>query len=68
MISNPDSDLGKSNAPLHTQFMILSESIIQDGRDGVLHRLFEQIRNMIPKQVNQTPFKFQNKSSTSLES
>ena len=29
--------------------------------------LFEQIRNMIPKQVNHTPFKFQNESSTSPE-
>ena len=49
-----------SNRVDHTQFMILSESIIQDGGDGVLHRvLFEQIRNMIQKQVNHTPFKFQ---------
>ena len=30
--------------------------------------LFEQIRNMILKQVNRTPFKFQNESSTSPES
>ena len=30
--------------------------------------LFEQIRNMIPNQVNRTPFKFQNESSTSPES
>ena len=30
--------------------------------------LFEQIRNMIPKQVNHTLFKFQNESSTSPES
>ena len=27
-----------SNQVDHTQFMILSESIIQDGGDGVLHR------------------------------
>ena len=40
----------------HTQFMILSELIIKDGGDGVLHTLFEQIRNMIPKQVNHIPF------------
>ena len=26
-----------SNWVDHTQFMVLSESIIQDGRDGVLH-------------------------------
>ena len=69
MISNPDSDSGKSGVRLiylnrnqdskswfwfavlferigirisnrvdHTQFMILSESIIQDGGEGVLHR------------------------------
>ena len=30
--------------------------------------LFEQISNMIPKQVDHTPFKFQNESSTSPES
>ena len=27
-----------SNQVDHTQFMILSESIIQDGGEGVLHR------------------------------
>ena len=37
------------------RFMILSESVVKDGGDGVLHRLFEQIRNMISKQVNHTP-------------
>ena len=30
--------------------------------------LFEQIRNMIPNQVNRTLFKFQNESSTFPES
>ena len=54
-----------SNWVDHTQFMIVSESIIQHGRDGML---FEQIRNMILKQVNYTPFKFQNESNTSIES
>ena len=54
-----------SNRVDHTEFMILSESIIQDGGDGVLHRF---TGDKIPKQVNHTPFKFQNKSSTSSES
>ena len=30
--------------------------------------LFEQIKNMIPKPVNHTPFKFQKESSTYPES
>ena len=29
----------------------------------MLHRFVEQISNMIPKQVDHTPFKFQNESS-----
>ena len=48
-----------SNRVDHTQFMILSESIIQDGAMACYTVLFEQIRNMIPKQVNHTPFRFQ---------
>ena len=55
-----------SNQVDHTQFMILSDSIIQDGGDGMYTVLFEQIINMIPKQVNHTPFKIQNESSISL--
>ena len=54
-----------SNWVDHTQFMILSESIIQDGGDGILHSFIWEIRNMILKQVNHTTFKFQNESSTS---
>ena len=50
-----------SNRVDNTQFMILSESIIQDSGDGVLHRFIEQIRNTI----HHTPFTFQNESSTS---
>ena len=66
MIWNHFSDSGKSNAPRvdHTHFMILRESIIQDGRDGVLHR-FIWANQKIPKQVNHTPFKCQNESITS---
>ena len=57
-----------SNQVDHTQFMILSESIIQDGGRACYTVLFEQIRNMIPKEVNHTLFKFQNESITSPES
>ena len=48
--------------------MIISESITQDVGDGVLHRFMWANQKMIPKQVNHTPFKFQNESSTPPES
>ena len=49
-------------------FMILSESIIQDGRDGVLHRFTWANQKYDSETSKSYSYKFQNESSTSSES
>ena len=76
-IRNHDSDTPFYLSELETGFrigwIILSISFEVDQSSKMAEMacftvLFEQIRNMIPKQVSHTPFKFQNESSTSPES
>ena len=52
----------------HTQFMILIESIIQDGRNGLLHRFIWANQKYDSKTSKSYSSKFQNESSTSPES
>ena len=46
----------------HTQFMILRESIIQDGGDGMLHRFIWANQKYDPETSKSYSFKFQNES------